>query len=287
MLMTSTATTRPERPREGDTPVVSLRAASFGYGERAVVDGVSLDVRRGEVVAVLGPNGSGKSTLVRGVLGLVPLLKGSVRLFGADLDDFSERSRVGYVPQRHTLGASVHSTVEEIVEIGRLPHRRWWAPWRRSPVEDQAIVVESLDTVGLADRAGSDVTALSGGQQRRVLIARALAAQPEVLVMDEPTAGVDIANQRVLSDVLARLVERGSTMVIVTHELAAISDIVTRVVLVRSGQVVFDGEPAAYRSVAGPSGNDHHHDEEAGRRHLPGSPGPGPLDTTSGGDDGA
>ena len=285
--MTSTATPRPERPRESDAPVVSLRAASFGYGERAVVDAVTLDIHRGEVVAVLGPNGSGKSTLVRGVLGLVPLLRGRVRLFGTDLDHFSERSWVGYVPQRHTLGASVRSTVDEIVEIGRLPHRRWWAPWRRSPVEDQAIVVEALDTVGLADRAGSDVTTLSGGQQRRVLIARALAARPEVLVMDEPTAGVDVANQRVLSDVLARLVERGSTMVIVTHELAAISDIVTRVVVVRSGQVVFDGEPAAYRAVAGPADTVHHHDEDVARRHLPGSPGPGPLDATSEDDDGA
>lgn len=283
--MSSTATARPERPRDSTAPVVSLRRASFGYGERAVVHGVGLDIHRGEVVAVLGPNGSGKSTLVRGVLGLAPLLGGQVRLFGTDLDEFSERSWIGYVPQRHTLGASVRSTVEEIVAIGRLPHRRWWAPWRRSPVEDRAVVVESLDTVGLADRAGSDVTTLSGGQQRRVLIARALAAQPEVLVMDEPTAGVDLVNQRVLSDVLARLVERGSTMVIVTHELAAISEIVTRVVVVRSGEVVFDGDPAAFRAVAGPEGTDHHHDQDAGRRHLPGSPGPGPFDATNRGDE--
>ena len=151
-------------------------------------------------------------------------------LFGVPVDDFDEHARLGYVPQRHTLSASVRATVEEIVAVGRLPHRRWWRP--SLDARDRGRRPPGLELVGLADRADADVSTLSGGQQRRVLIARALAAEPDVLVMDEPTAGVDTASQEVLAQVLARLVARGTTMVIVTHELAALPDIVTRIVLV-------------------------------------------------------
>ncbi len=259
--------------------VLSLREASFGYADRLVVAPTTLRVRRGEVVAVLGPNGSGKSTLVRGLLGLTDRLGGEVALLGRPLDQI-ERWRVGYVPQRHTLGTSVRSTAEEIVAVGRLSRRRWWAPWRRSAAADRRAVRHALEVVGLADLAGRDVTTLSGGQQRRVLIARALAGEPDVLVMDEPTAGVDVANQRVLADVLARLVAEGTTMLIVTHELAAVADLVTRVVVVRDGRVRLDATPAEYaRSAVAAGLVSHHHDDDAEIvPHLAGPPDRGPLD---------
>ena len=155
------------------TPVLSLRSAAFGYGERAAVSDVTLDVQPGEVVALLGPNGSGKSTLVRGLLGLNDHLGGQVSMFGTPIGDFQEHARLGYVPQRHTLSASVRATVEEVVAIGRLPHQGWFG---RQNDRDRAVVREALELVGLADRAREDVSTLSGGQQRRVLIARALAA---------------------------------------------------------------------------------------------------------------
>jgi zinc transport system ATP-binding protein len=222
----------------GTEPIVSLRSASFGYADRAVVTGVTLDVHAGEVVALLGPNGSGKSTLVKGILGLNDHLGGEVDLFGIPFERFREHFRLGYVPQRHTLSTSVRATAAEIVAIGRLPHQGWLG---RANHEDRRIIQESLALVGLADRAGTDVSTLSGGQQRRVLIARALAAQPDVLVMDEPTAGVDLASQDVLSQVLARLAARGATMLIVTHELQALHGVLTRIVELDGGQVIFDG----------------------------------------------
>jgi zinc transport system ATP-binding protein len=276
-------TTAPERD---EPPILELRRAAFGYADQAVVTGVDLTVQRGEVVAVLGPNGSGKSTLVRGLLGLNDHLGGDVRLFGSPRADFADHARVGYVPQRHTLSSSVRATVSEVVATGRLTHHRWWRPVLRS-TQDLAVIDRALDVVGLSDRAHADVATLSGGQQRRVLIARALVSAPDVLLMDEPTAGVDAANQLVLSAVLHRLATRGTTMVIVTHELAALAEVVTRVVVVDHGRLLFDGDLAQYTArVAefGPDHHHHHHDDEQrpGRAGLVGTPTAGPVDPRGG-----
>jgi len=244
------------------TTVIELEDASFGYGERPIVTGASLAINRGEVVAVLGANGSGKSTLMKGILGLNQRLSGTVTLFGTPADDFGDRARIGYVPQRHTLSASVRATAEEIVESGRLPRLGWLG---RLGATDRQIVCRSLDLVGLADRSGTEVSTLSGGQQRRVLIARALAGQPDVLIMDEPTAGVDAVNQHVLADVLGRLVERDVTLVIVTHELGALEGLPTRIIVVDGGRLAFDGDPdryAAARDAVHHDHDSHHHDLE-------------------------
>jgi zinc transport system ATP-binding protein len=242
--------------------VIDLAGASFGYGDRAVLSDASLTIRRGEIVAVVGPNGSGKSTLMKGILGLNDRVAGRVTLFGVPSDDVRDRARIGYVPQRHTLSASVRATSEEIVSTGRLPRVGWLGRLRAT---DRQIVARSLEVVGLADRAATEVSTLSGGQQRRVLIARALAAQPDVLIMDEPTAGVDASNQHVLADVLERLVAGGVTMVVVTHELGALERLITRIVVVDGGRIVFDGTPSQYavaRDSVHHDHDSHHHDHE-------------------------
>ena len=225
------------------SPILSLRSASFGYAGRPVVSGATFDIHPGEVIAILGPNGSGKSTLMRGILGLNDHLRGDVTLFGTSAAKFRERTRIGYVPQRHTLSGSVRATVREIVEVGRLPHRRWF---RRASAQDRALVDDALAMVGLRERASADVSTLSGGQHRRVLIARALSAQPDVLVMDEPTAGVDTASQDVLARVLSKLAQTGVTMIIVTHEVEALAPILTRIIEVTHGEITFDDTPAVY-----------------------------------------
>ena len=109
----------------GDEVLIDLRSASFGYGERAALSGASLTIRRGEIVAVVGPNGSGKSTLMKGILGLNDRIAGDVTVFGVPSEEVRDRARVGYVPQRHTLSASVRATAEEIVSTGRLPRMGW------------------------------------------------------------------------------------------------------------------------------------------------------------------
>ena len=260
----------------GSDVVIDLHRASFGYGERPTVTDATLTIRRGEIVAVVGPNGSGKSTLMKGILGLNERTDGTLTLFGVPGDELHDRARLGYVPQRHTLSTSVRATAEEIVATGRLPRIGWLGRLRAT---DRQIVARSLDVVGLADRAATEVSTLSGGQQRRVLIARALAAQPDVLIMDEPTAGVDAANQHVLADVLERLVERAVTMVIVTHELGALERLLTRIVVVDGGRIRFDGPPeryAAQRDSVHHDHDSHHHDDEL--HPQPSSVTLGPLD---------
>lgn len=226
-----------------DHPVIELAAASFGYEDRTVVRDVDMTVRRGEVIAVLGANGSGKSTLVKGMLGLTDQHAGSARVLGAPIGSRAARNGIGYVPQRHTLASAVRATAAEIVTMGRTVRTPWWAPWRIRSAGNRAIVREALAVVGLGTLADHDVATLSGGQQRRVLIARALASQPEVFLMDEPTAGVDRGHQQVLVAVMRRLVERGATLVVVTHEMAALADLVTRAIVVSGGRISHDGPP--------------------------------------------
>ena len=241
-------------------PVLDLRSAAFGYAERMIITDIDLTVHPGEVVAVLGPNGSGKSTLVKGLVGLAQHTAGEVRLFGEPLDHVHDRWRLGYVPQRHTLATSLRTTVGEVVGVGRVAHTPWWAPWRAGSAENKRLIAQSLSLVGLGDQQRTDVTTLSGGQQRRVLIARALAAQPEAILMDEPTAGVDRANQQVLGEVLTRLAAAGRTMVIVTHELEAIRPAVTRAVAIDSGRIIYDGPPDAIDTSI--TGHVHHHHDD-------------------------
>jgi zinc transport system ATP-binding protein len=209
-------------------------------------------VHRGEVIAVLGPNGAGKSTLVRGILGLARVSEGSVELFGTPAGRFRDRWRIGYVPQRHTVAAGVPATVREVVGSGRLPRVRRLRPMTRA---DREAVDAAIATVGLRGLERVPVSTLSGGQQRRLLIARALAADPEVLVMDEPTAGVDATSQEALAATMRDLVEGGTTILLVTHELGVVASLITRVVEVRDGRITYDGPPLPAPAASTPGGD--------------------------------
>jgi zinc transport system ATP-binding protein len=235
------------------TSLIELRKAAIGYQNRPAITDVDFTLNRGEVVAVVGPNGSGKTTLVRGILGLAEVISGDVRLFGRPARQFRERFRIGYVPQRHTVGAAVPSTVQEVVASGRLPRKPLWSRTTRA---DRSAVDRALRTVGLEDLRCCPLSILSGGQQRRTLIARALAAQPEILVMDEPTAGVDSTNQIALTRALGSLVGEGMTMVVITHEITPLLPILTRVVLVENARIGSDlplAQALATGGIPGPA----------------------------------
>ncbi|MFJ8191704.1 metal ABC transporter ATP-binding protein [Streptomyces sp. NPDC096094] len=238
-----------------DETVISLRGVRAELGSRPVLRGIDLTVRGGEVVALLGANGSGKSTAVRTVIGQVPVTAGKIELFGTPRRRFRDWARVGYVPQRTTAAGGVPATVTEIVSSGRLSRTRFGV-LRKA---DREAVRQALDLVGMADRAKDSVNALSGGQHQRVLIARALAAEPELLIMDEPMAGVDLASQEVLAATLRKQVAAGTTVLLVLHELGPLEPLIDRAVVLRDGCVTHDGPPPEAVGQHALPGHDHVH----------------------------
>ncbi len=202
----------------------------FAHGDRRVLDGVSMALTRGELTALVGPNGSGKTTLVRLLLGLSTPSKGHVTMPSGVV-------RIGYVPQRTRLDADVPATVAEIVDTGLLHAGRFT---RR---ERSARVDRALTEVGLGDRSQSRLGQLSGGQQQRVLIARAVVREPDLLILDEPVAGVDADSQRAFHDIVENQLAKGAAILLVSHELSAVADLVDRVVVLRNRRVEFDGPP--------------------------------------------
>ena len=220
---------------------LELDDVSFAYRHgQPVLESVSLVVEEGEFVAVAGPNGGGKTTLVRLALGLERANAGSVRLFGEPAHRFSRRSMLGYLAQRSQLGTEAPATVREVVSAGRLAAGGLLGPLRR---RDRAIVDDAVAEVGLAGLAETPLSRLSGGQQQRAFIAKALAGEPRLLVLDEPTAGVDAESQEAFAGLLARLHrDRHVTTLYVSHEFGAVEHIVERLVLVR-GTILFDGHP--------------------------------------------
>lgn len=242
-----------------DPPGLTLSATdvSVELGGLPVLRGIALSVRSGEAVALLGGNGSGKSTLVRAMLGLVPIQRGSIELFGQPVRTFRRWSAIGYVPQRSTARLS-GAKVKEVVASGRLAQRPPFVPPRPA---DRAAVARALEAVGLADRAGDRLSVLSGGQQQRVLIARASAGQPELLILDEPTAGVDLAHQSALAGIVSELIRSGTAVVVVLHEAGALAPLIQRAVALREGRVAYDGPLGALgRTGHEPPGQVHHAD---------------------------
>ncbi len=245
---------------QGD-PVVEASDLAVAIGGRPVLRGINLTVRDGEFVALMGANGSGKSTLVRALTGLRPVTSGRVRLFGTPLEDFHQRERIGYVPQRANATGGVPASVREIVASGRLTRRSMFRPAGRA---DRAAVESALDVVGLRERADAGISTLSGGQQQRVLIARALAGDPDLFFLDEPTAGVDLPSQQALARALRILSERGATIVLVAHDLGPLADLIDRAVVMLDGRIDYDGPPLDEEAVHG-----HHHPVPASHDHVP------------------
>ena len=217
---------------------VRLESVGFAYahGPRVLHD-VDLDIERGEFLAIAGPNGGGKTTLLRLVLGLEQPSTGNVHV--------GVRRR-GYLPQRAQTATDAPLTVRELVSAGRVARSRLVGPQRR---DDRAAVREAIDRVGLSARADRRLSALSGGQQQRAFIAKALAGEPELLALDEPTTGVDVEAQEAIAVLLRRLgTELGMTILYVSHEFGSVEHFVERIVLVRE-RIVYDGPPSALPGV--------------------------------------
>lgn len=221
--------------------VIDLTDVTFGYTATPVVEDVSLAVAPGEFLAVVGPNGSGKSTLMELMVGLRRPDRGRARLFGEPAHGFDDGARLGYVAQHASAAKKMPITVREVVRMGRFPH----VGFGRLDADDEATVDRAIETVGMSDFADRRVTELSGGQRQRTFIARALAGEADLLVLDEPTVGVDAESVEAFYGLLDALVDRGITVLLIEHDLAAVVDHAQRVVCLNR-EVYFDGPAAEF-----------------------------------------
>jgi zinc/manganese transport system ATP-binding protein len=221
--------------------LVEVASLTCGYDGAPVLSGVNLTVRQGEFVALLGPSGSGKTTLLRAMLGAVPARAGAVSVAGRPAG--ARHAPVGYVPQLAAIDWDFPVTVEQVVLMGLTSQAPWW-PWHRR--EARSAAHEVMERLGIEALSGRLIRELSGGQQQRAFLARALVRRPSLLLLDEPTTGVDIRTRDEVLHLLHELNHEGAAIVIATHEINAVAAHLPRVVCINGavpGAVVGDGSP--------------------------------------------
>lgn len=211
-----------------ELPLIDIRDVSFRYENRVVLEHISLQVRAGEFWALIGPNGSGKSTLLKLILGLLPPQQGDIRLFGEPVKTFRQREKIGYVSQKsNSFNSGFPATVLEVVKSGLTRKKGLFRSFTKA---DEKKALDALETVRMSEFAHESIGQLSGGQQQRVFIARALIGEPELLIMDEPTVGIDEQNVRQFYSILQHLNEdHGIAIVLVTHEIDLVTNLATHV----------------------------------------------------------
>lgn len=227
------------------TPLVQVRDLRFGYGNEPVLDGVDLTVQRGEYLGLIGPNGSGKTTLLKLLLGTLPCPKqGEIRLFGTPLQSFREQWRIGYVAQKAaSFNSGFPATVEEVVLTGCAARRGLFRLYTR---ENRAAAQRALEKVGMAGFKNRLIGRLSGGQQQRVFIARALVSRPELLILDEPTVGVDVKAEEQFYQLIRELrQEMGLTVILVSHDIGAVAQEVTSLACLNR-KLFYHGSPEEF-----------------------------------------
>ncbi|HHT41564.1 MAG TPA: metal ABC transporter ATP-binding protein [Actinomyces sp.] len=247
-----------QQPHPSDAALaVSTHNLHVAYESNVILHGVDVDIPVGQCVAITGANGSGKSTFVKALMGSAPVTAGDVELLGGSSRKNAKRGRpidwrrIGYVPQRPATGAGVSSSSLEVVRSGTLGPKQWW-----HPVGSKKRAQEALKTVGLLHRQDVPLQVLSGGQQQRVRIARALVRDPDLLIMDEPLAGIDHHSQNKLAEIVGRLKDAGKTIILILHELGPLEPHLDRAIHIANGHVEFDGDP---KDLPGVHAENHHH----------------------------
>ncbi|MDQ3099282.1 MAG: metal ABC transporter ATP-binding protein [bacterium] len=224
---------------------VQIENVSFSYGNEVILSNITLDIEQGDFLGIIGPNGSGKTTLLRLMLGLISPLKGNISLFNKPIKEFNEWSRIGYVPQKAArFQTKIPVTVREVVSLGRVGKAGIFSSLTN---HDTNAIETALHSVGMEKYKDKLITELSGGQQQRVFIAKALASEPELLILDEPTVGVDIEAQDEFYELLAELNKKSFngnqlTLIIVSHDIDVIVNEVNKVACLNR-TLVYEGTP--------------------------------------------
>ncbi|PFG35338.1 manganese transport system ATP-binding protein [Flavimobilis soli] len=236
--MSPTQAPPPAAPR-AQTPALDVRDLSVRYGDVHALDSASLTLPRGSVTGLVGVNGSGKSTLMRAVVGAVRPTSGTVTILGRPADVARREGALAHLPQSQDVDWTFPVVVRDVVETGRYPHL---GPLRRLRAHDRAVVADALERVGLADLADRQVGRLSGGQRQRVFLARAIAQEADVLLLDEPFSGVDKTQEAGMLTLLRELAAEGTSVLVSTHDLPTLPGLVDQVVLLQR-RVLFAGPP--------------------------------------------
>lgn len=230
--MTGQALTQQEAPATGPA-ALTMRGARLAYGSRVLWDGLDLDIRPGEFLAVLGPNGSGKTSMLRVLLGQQPLSAGTVSIAGSPAGKANHK--LGYIPQQRAMDANLTLRARDLVGLGLDGHR--WGLGIRGRAERKLRVERVLAEVGASDYANHPVGLLSGGEQQRLRVAQALVGNPDLLLCDEPLLSLDLAHQRVVSELIdARRRAAGTAVLFVTHEINPVLPLVDRVLYLVNGR---------------------------------------------------
>ncbi|MBK8092828.1 MAG: metal ABC transporter ATP-binding protein [Verrucomicrobiaceae bacterium] len=216
------------------TPALELHDLTVSYAQKPVLYGIDVQVPQRSITGIIGPTGAGKSTMIRAIMGLTPLNGGWVKIFGESF--LQSRHRVGYVPQREQVDWDFPVNVMDVVLMGRYGRRGWL---RRVTKEDHRIAEESLEKVGMLPFRHRQIANLSGGQQQRVFLARALAQQSDLYLMDEPFAGVDATTERAIVTLLQQLQTEGKTILVVHHDLTTAKEYFDHLLLLNMRLVAF------------------------------------------------
>ena len=211
------------------TTCIDVQNLQVAYHTQIVLDTLSTTIPCGEITGIIGPNGSGKTTFLKAILGLIPSLQGTVTFLGKPLKEI--RDEIAYVPQRESVDWDFPASVYDIVSMGRLNPKKWW---HKLSSNDKTLIDDALKQVKLTEFRHRQIGQLSGGQQQRVFLARALAQQASVILMDEPFVGVDMASQEAILTVLRDLRNAGKTIVIVHHDLSTVAAWFDHVVLLNN-----------------------------------------------------
>lgn len=248
-------------------PIINITDLSYRYEKDLVLENINLTIPRSSFLGIVGPNGSGKSTLLKLILGLLKLQKGTISLFGEDINQFKDWQRIGFVSQKaNSFNTGFPATVFEVVSSG-LTKKLGLFHFLNKKHREQ--IVNAIDSVGLKEFMNKNIGELSGGQQQRVFIARALVSDPELLILDEPTVGVDAQNVQSFYNMLERLnKDLGITLILVTHDIGTITDKVSHVACLNK-HLHFHGDTVEFEKVNNMSDfyghdvhlltHDHHH----------------------------
>ncbi|WP_408006795.1 metal ABC transporter ATP-binding protein [Pseudalkalibacillus sp. A8] len=230
-----------------NSSIVSIQNVSFNYQDRRVLENINLEIPEGSFLALLGPNGSGKSTLIKMILGLLPLQKGSISLFDQNVKKFKNWPNIGYVSQKaNSFNSGFPATVFEVVSMGLFGKVGMFNFLKK---HHKKRVIEAIETVGLTEYTNQNIGELSGGQQQRTFIARALVSDPQLLILDEPTVGVDASSVEGFYGLLKQLNrEKGITLMLVTHDIGPVTNLVTHVACLNK-QLHFHGDTHEYKDL--------------------------------------